>query len=411
MKWKDKINQKYTQISIYVIITCLIIYILGVIITKMPDITQVVIEKLTWVMAVIKPVIIGFAFAYILNPVVDFFEKRYQALKKRKLFGGIVAPRSWAVLTAVFVLLIVIAGIISVLVYTVTDQIRIANFDDMANLAQIYANSFQSFIESIGELLDEMNLESQQFKNYVDQLTNAVGTGLMNFVNSTVISFKNISGQVTTVVFALIIAFYFLLDGKIFTNFLNKFMRALFSDRFNEKVKRTLDDLDEVFSGYIRGQLTDAIVMAFLISITLTIVNVKFAIIIGILAGIGNLIPYVGPIVAYVFTSLSCLVAGDIRTWIIAMIALFVIQFIDGNIIGPKLLSNSIQIHPLVVIVSLIVGSAIGGLLGMLLAVPVGAFIKLIFVRFVDQRLERKERERREQEHKEQISKVQNKKA
>ncbi len=406
MRWKDKINQKYTQISIYVIITCLIIYILGVIITKMPDITQVVIEKLTWVMAVIKPVIIGFAFAYILNPVVDFFEKRYQELKKVKLFGGIVAPRSWAVLTAVFVLLIVVAGLISVLVYTVTDQIRLASFDDLANLTQVYVNSFESFITSIGKLLDEMNLESQQFKSYVDGLTNAIGTGLMNIVNSTVISFKNISGQVTTVVFALIIAFYFLLDGKIFTNFLNKFMRALFSDRFNEKVKRTLDDLDEVFSGYIRGQLTDAIVMAFLISITLTIVNVKFAIIIGILAGIGNLIPYVGPLVAYVFTSLSCLVTGDIRTWIIAMIALFVIQFIDGNIIGPKLLSNSIQIHPLVVIVSLIVGSAIGGLLGMLLAVPVGAFIKLIFVRFVDQRLEHKEQERREQ-----IRKAQNKKA
>jgi predicted PurR-regulated permease PerM len=406
MRWKDKINQKYTQISIYVIFTCLIIYILGVIITKMPEITHEVIEKLTWVMAVIKPVIIGFAFAYILNPVVDFFEKRYQKLKEVKLFGGIVAPRSWAVLTAVFVLLVVVAGIISVLVYTVTDQIRLANFDDLSNLAQIYGNSFNSFIKSIGELLDKMNLESQQFKKYVDELTNAIGAGLMSFVDSTVNSVKNISGQVTTIVFALIIAFYFLLDGKIFTNFLNKFMRAMFSDKFNAKVKRTLNDLDEVFSGYIRGQLTDALVMAFLISITLTIVGVKFAIIIGILAGIGNLIPYVGPVVAYITASLSCLVTGDMKTWIVAMIALFAIQFIDGNIIGPKLLSNSIQIHPLVVIVSLIVGSAIGGLLGMLLAVPVGAFIKLIFVRFVDQRLEHKE-----QEQKEQVGKTQNKKA
>ena len=397
MRWKDKINQKYTQISLYVIFTCLIIYILGVIITKMPEITHVVIEKLTWVMAVIKPVIIGFAFAYILNPVVDFFEKRYQRLKEVKIFGGIVSPRSWAVLTAVFVLLVVVAGLISILVYTVTDQIRLANFDDLANLAQVYANSLDSFIKSIGELLDKMNLESQQFKKYVDELTNAIGTGLMSFVDSTVNSVKNISGQVTTIVFSLIIAFYFLLDGKIFTNFLNKFMRALFSERFNDKVKRTLDDLDEVFSGYIRGQLTDAIVMAFLISITLTIVGVKFAIIIGILAGIGNLIPYVGPIVAYISASLSCLVAGDLRTWIIAMIALFAIQFIDGNIIGPKLLSNSIQIHPLVVIVSLIIGSAIGGLLGMLLAVPVGAFIKLVFVRFVDRRLEHKEEERKAQ--------------
>lgn len=406
MRWKDKINQKYTQISIYVIITCLIIYILGVIITRMPQIANVVIEKLTWVMAVIKPVIIGFAFAYILNPVVDFFERRYQKLKEVKIFGGIVSPRSWAVLTAVFVLLVVVAGLISILVYTVTDQIRLANFDDLANLAQIYGNSFNSFITSIGELLDKMNLESQQFRQYMDELTNTIGTTLMSFVNSTVNSVKNISGQVTTIVFALIIAFYFLLDGKIFINFLNKFMRALFSDKFNGKVKRTIDDLDEVFSGYIRGQLTDALVMAFLISITLTIVGVKFAIIIGILAGIGNLIPYVGPVVAYITTSLACLVTGDVKTWVIAMIALFAIQFIDGNIIGPKLLSNSIQIHPLVVIVSLIVGSAIGGLLGMLLAVPVGAFIKLIFVRFVDQRLEYKEQERKER-----VDKTQSKKA
>ncbi|MDF2511710.1 MAG: hypothetical protein K0S04_1576 [Herbinix sp.] len=411
MRWKDKINHKYTQISIYVIITCLIIYILGVVITKMPDITHVVIEKLTWVMAVIRPVIIGFAFAYILNPVVNFFEKRYQRLKEVRIIGGIVSPRSWAVLTAVFALLVVVAGLISILVYTVTDQIRLANFDDLVNLVELYANSFSAFLESIGKMLDKMNIESQGFKKYVDELMSAIGSGLMTFVDSTVNSFKNVSGQVTTIVFALIIAFYFLLDGKIFTNFLNKFMRALFSDRFNDKVKRTLNDLDEVFSGYIRGQLTDALVMAILISITLSIVGVKFAVIIGILAGIGNLIPYVGPIVAYITTSLSCLVTGDVRTWIIAMIALFAIQFIDGNIIGPKLLSNSIQIHPLVVIVSLIVGSAIGGLLGMLLAVPVGAFIKLIFVRFVDQRLEHKTQEQKAHEHKEQVNKAQSKKA
>jgi predicted PurR-regulated permease PerM len=181
-----------------------------------------------------------------------------------------------------------------------------------------------------------------------------------------------------------------MIDGRMFTSYIKKVSKALFTENANKKMTRTVHDLDEVFSGYIRGQLTDALVMMFLISITLSIVGVKFAIVIGIFAGIGNLIPYFGPIVAYISTTLVCLLNGDIKTWVISLIALFLIQAVDGNIIGPKLLSNSIQIHPLIIIVSLIFGSAVGGLLGMLLAVPVGAYLKLVFVRFVEHRLQHK---------------------
>jgi predicted PurR-regulated permease PerM len=131
--------------------------------------------------------------------------------------------------------------------------------------------------------------------------------------------------------------------------------------------------------------------MMILISIVLSITGVKFAIVIGILEGIGNLIPYFGPIVAYFGTTLVCLISGDLKTLVISIIALFLIQFIDGNMIGPKLLSNSIQIHPLIIIVSIIFGSALGGFLGMLLAVPVGAYVMLVFVRFIEHRLKKKE--------------------
>jgi len=166
---------------------------------------------------------------------------------------------------------------------------------------------------------------------------------------------------------------------------------ALFSDNINKKLRNIVGDLDMVFSGYIRGQLTDALVMMILISVILSIIKVKFAIIIGVFAGVGNLIPYVGPIVAYISTTAVCLLNGDTKTWVVAMIALLLIQTIDGNVINPKLLSHSIKIHPLIVIVSIIFGSALGGFLGMLLAVPLGAYVKLIIVRFIDRRLEAKE--------------------
>ena len=130
--------------------------------------------------------------------------------------------------------------------------------------------------------------------------------------------------------------------------------------------------------------------MMILISLVLSITGVKFSLVIGIFAGIGNLIPYFGPIIAYISTTIVCLMNGEMNKLVISIIILIIIQFIDGNFIGPKLLSRSIQIHPLIIIISLIFGSAIGGFLGMLLAVPVGAYIKLVFVKFIDNRTEKK---------------------
>jgi predicted PurR-regulated permease PerM len=175
--------------------------------------------------------------------------------------------------------------------------------------------------------------------------------------------------------------------------FIKKVGTALLNPKWNKKVARLLADADSVFSGYIRGQLSDAVVMMILISLSLSIIGVKFAVLIGIFAGIANLIPYCGPFVAYFSTIIVCIVNGQYTELFIAVIVLFIIQAIDGNIIAPKLLSKSIQIHPVLVIISLIFGSAIGGLLGMLLAVPVGALIKLLFVRYIDYKLEKKDAE------------------
>lgn len=394
MKWRDKINKKYMQISLYVIITVLIIYSLGLILKNAPAVTKVVMEKLNWIVGVIKPVIIGFAFAYIMDPMVGFFERRYEGLKQKKIFRKLVSPRTWAAFTSVFFLVIAIGGIISLLVFAVTDQLRFASFDDLSRLADEIKDSITGFYTTITSKLEDLDIQSEEFQQYVKDVTTRIMSALTGFATATINSIMNISGYLTTIIFSFIIGFYFMIDGRMFMSYINKVCRALISENTNKRLIRMVHDLDMVFSGYIRGQLTDAIVMMFLISITLSITGVKFAIVIGILAGIGNLIPYFGPIVAYVSTSLVCLLNGDIRTWVISMIGLLVIQAIDGNIIGPKLLSNSIQIHPLIIIVSLIFGSAVGGFLGMLLAVPVGAFLKLVFVRFIENRLKRKAEEK-----------------
>jgi predicted PurR-regulated permease PerM len=390
MKWKDKINKKYMQISLYVIFTVIIIYTLSLILKNAPSITKIIMEKLLWILDVTKPVILGFVFAYLMDPMVNMFEKKYKRLKTKKLLKKLVAPRTWAAFTSVLILVIAFAGLISLLVFTVTDQLRLANLDDIVKLGQEYANSVKEFFQSIIDKLDELNIQSEEIEKYVAEATTFIMNGLVGFTTETLNSIMNISGYLTTIIFSFIIGFYFMIDGRMFMSYIRKVCKAIFSENLNKKILGTVHDLDHVFSGYIRGQLADAFVMMLLISVVLSIIGVKFAIVIGIFAGIGNLIPYFGPIVAYFSTTIVCLINGEMRIWIIAIIALFVIQAVDGNVIGPKLLSRSIQIHPLIIIVSLIFGSALGGFLGMLLAVPVGAYFKLIIVRFVEHRLEHK---------------------
>ena len=388
MRLKDKFNRKYMQISLYVIITCVIIYSLSKIADNAPVIVRKVMDIISWILKVIKPLILGFVIAYLMDPIVCFFERKF---RKYRLFKLMKNYRTWATVIAVSLLMLAIAGLISLLVFSVTDQLRLANFDDIIQLADEYMNSLKAFYESIVGKMEELDIESQEMEQYVKNAATYVLDSLVGIAENTVSSIKNISNYMTTIIFSFIIGFYFMIDGRMFMDYLKKVFKALFTEHFNMKTMNVVHDVDHVFSGYIRGQLTDALVMMVLISLTLSITGVKFAIVIGIFAGIGNLIPYFGPIVAYIGTTIVCLINGDTKTLFVSIIALIFIQFLDGNMIGPKLLSRSIKIHPLIIIISLIFGNAIGGFLGMLLAVPTGAYIKLVFARHIEHRIIRKE--------------------
>ncbi len=393
MKLNDKLNKKYTLIAAYVIVTGIIIYCLGLIANSAPLIFKNIMGSFGWLMKVAKPILLGFVFAYLFDPVNDFFENKFKKIKIRN--RQLKSTRSLAVFTTIILVFVVLVAIISLLVYSVTDQLRLANFDDIVVLANSLMKTFTDFRDSILIQLDKLDIQSSEVSQYVKDAATYILNYLKLAGGSFVASLSNISSYITTFIFSFIIAIYFMIDGKKIIEYLKKVSRALISNKLNKRIERFLEDADSVFSGYIRGQLSDALVMMAVISLTLSVIGVKFGVIIGILAGIGNLIPYCGPFVAYFSTALVCIINGQYKELIIAVIALFIVQAIDGNVIAPKLLSHSIQIHPVLVIISLIFGNAIGGLLGMLLAVPVGALIKVLFVRYINHRLEKREEENR----------------
>ncbi|MFU0827197.1 MAG: AI-2E family transporter [Lachnoclostridium sp.] len=389
MKWNDKLNKKYTLISAYVIVTCIIIYCLSLLANNAPIIMKKIVDGLAWLVKVTKPILIGFVFAYLFDPVNDFFEEKLKKVKIRK--KQLKSTRSLAVFITLLLFFAVIIAIISLLVFSVTNQLRLANYDDIIVLANSLMKSFTDFRDSVMAQLDKLDIQSSEMSQYVKDVATYILNYLKTMGASFVTSLTNISSYITTFIFSFIIGVYFMIDGKMILEYLKKVSKALISKKWNRRIAGFLKEADTVFSGYIRGQLSDALVMMVVISFTLSVIGVKFGVIIGILAGIGNLIPYVGPLVAYVGTVLACIINGQYKELVIAVIALLIVQAIDGNIIAPKLLSHSIHMHPVLVIISLIFGNAIGGLFGMLLAVPVGALIKVLFVRYINHRLELKE--------------------
>ena len=388
MNLKKFLNNSYTQISIYVIVVATIIMTIEGLIGNTSYLLGEIFEKIGWLLSASKPIILALVFTYLLDPIADFFE---EAFKKNKwLKKKPKACRLYAVAVVCLIVVVVVSAIISILVYSITNQIKVVKFDDIVAVINQNVDNVNSMYKLVAEKIGEANIDSIEVKEFIQKAANYLLDWIKAFGLGIITSITGITSFVTDLFLALIMTIYLLIDGKLIKFHTKRILAAVCSDKLYKGIRSFYYDADKVFSGYIRGQGMDALCMMVLISVTLSICGVKFALIIGIFAGIGNLIPYVGPIVAYAGTVLVCLINGDFKLMVIAIIALIIIQLVDGNIIGPRLLSNAVEVHPLLVIVSLVFGGAVGGLLGMLLAVPVGALIKVLFMKFIDKRLKMK---------------------
>ena len=158
------------------------------------------------------------------------------------------------------------------------------------------------------------------------------------------------------------------------------------SDKTRSRLIQLSADANRVFSGYIRGQSIDAALVGLLSSLALLIAGVPYAVVIGILTGLGNLVPYVGPVVGFGSLIIVCLAEGSLSHLLIGGVILAVVMFIDGNIINPRMLSSNVEVHPVLVIIALLAGGKVGGVVGMLIAVPVAALLKLRFERYIEKR-------------------------
>ncbi len=379
MKWTKKVNRRYQHLLLFLAAAVLVVKVISQVADHAPEIFGAFMTGLGWLIKVAKPIIFGFVMAYILQPLNNFLTEKYSKARFLKK-----SSRLLAVLTVLALFITVIIAIVSAIVYSVTRQLQVANMDELFEAVSSLAKSVTDFYDSLMAKLGSMNIHSTQITEYLGSLSESVMNFLQKTANSVIGSVSNISGVLSTIMFGLIIGIYFMLDGSSIVTYFSGVADALLPDKANVKLRSVLRDLDEVFSGYIRGQLLDVTFMIMATTAAMMLTGISMAPIIGLLTGLANLVPYLGPFVGYMSIILISVVEGRYSVMVASLIALFVIQTLDGNVIEAKLVGKSIKVHPLLVLIFLIFGNAIGGLWGMLLAVPVGAFIQKVFTNYVE---------------------------
>ncbi len=385
MNWKNLWNKNYALVVFYALVLALL-YHLGVrILDHFPELGAHLQNLFPWASQVISPLLLGFAIAYLLSPICHFFER---ILSKNALLSK---KQSLCQNISIFMtFLLLILGVVflgSLLLSTLTKSIQVLRFEDLFQGVEDFASTVEKFYSDLYIRLGNLPIGGEDAKEAVQLLLQKAVVFFQNMGNSVFSSLGSLAGALSTLVFGIIFSLYFLADGQKILSYWARIFRLLFGERRLEKLRRFFIDADRVFAGYLRGQIIDGTIMAVLVSVSLSVLQVRYAIVIGVLTGFGNLIPYVGPFIAYGLTALVCLVYGDFTKLLPALIALFVIQTIDGNVINPRLLSQNIDLHPLVVIIALIIGGSLGGFLGIFLAAPVASLIKLELDKFMERKV------------------------
>ena len=142
------------------------------------DIMDIVSARFHGVINVLKPVILGFVFAYLMDPLVDFFENQYRKLKRIKIFRKMGSTRTLAAITAALLFLIIVIGLISLMVFIVMKQLKVANFDDIIGLAQAYLKTVNDFYNSVQDKMKELNLQSQELDKYIQSASTLILDGI-----------------------------------------------------------------------------------------------------------------------------------------------------------------------------------------------------------------------------------------
>src|SRR5690625_86131 len=375
IKW----NIKYTTIAVYIFIVSAL-SILFYLITSEVSLFKIQVGKY---LSTFQPIIIGFVFAYIFNFILEFYEEtllKFLSFKRLKGKGsritGIILTYSTVILLLYLFLNFVLPQLISSMVGLVNDIPSYVK--DISKTIADFSNQFYLDEEYYGILLEKWD----EFVDYIIKFATDLIPKLGNFT-------KTILSSIWNIILGIIVSIYLLIDKEKFLALGRKLTYSLFSPKRADRTIELIRRGDHIFGRFLTGKILDSLIIGILTFIILSIFKIPYTILVSFIVGITNIIPFFGPFIGAVPSFFIILFESPPKAlWF--LIIILVIQQIDGNIIGPKILGDSLGISAFWILFSLLIGGKLLGFVGLIIGVPLFVFIYSIIKDIVEARLERK---------------------
>jgi len=375
IKW----DEKYTTISVYsfiVICASILFYLIASEISSF----QIKIGELV---VTFMPFIIGFVMAYLFNFILTFYEDKVLTAK----FLNKARPKLKRTIG-----ILLTYSTVGILVYIFMHFV----FPQLLSSVVGLVNDIPGYVSNVTDLVDDFNSKfeiQEQYYNIIVDKWNEYRDSIIRFATNLLPVLgnlvKSIASSVWNIVLGIIVSTYLLIDKEKFFGLNKKITRSIFSEKRADRIIELTKRSNNIFGSFLSGKILDSIIIGILTFIVITIFKMPYTILISFIIGITNIIPFFGPFIGAIPSALIILFVSPIKAlWFLLII--LVIQQIDGNIIGPKILGDSLGISAFWILFSLLIGGKIFGFIGLIIGVPLFVFIYSIIKDIVENQLKKK---------------------
>lgn len=373
-------NSKYNTVAVYSLIVICLSILFYFFASQMGSLSG----KIVYLISILNPFIIGFILAYLLNFILKFYEER--VLVNIKSFNKIKQKKK----RTISILLTYLT--FGVLFYLCMHFVLPQLVESIVGIANQIPQYMQDLRRMTQDLINDLDINAQ-LANFVETKLNEIATKAIAFISEIApliadIIMKLLS-SIWNIVLGLIVSVYLLLDKEKFYGISKKMVNAMFSKKTADRIFELTYRSNNTFGRFISGKIIDSAIIGVISFILFAITKMPYVVLISVIVGITNIIPFFGPFIGAVPCFVLILFESPSKAFIF-LVLIFLIQQLDGNIIGPKILGDSIGISAFWILFSILVAGEIFGFMGMVIGVPLFAIIYSVIKENIEYRLREK---------------------
>jgi predicted PurR-regulated permease PerM len=316
------------------------------------------------ILLALRPFYIGFGIAYILNRPITWAEKK------------VPIPRTLFILVVYISLISLIVILSKMLIPQIVGNSQLLLNDFLRGLREAFLA-----IQALPIPVAATELLASEFENFPSKLAIWFQSGV-NHISATVFW---LSFTFFNIFFGLIISIYMLVDKYKILKLGTRLTHSILHEQKAKKTISFLTEVNVVFSHFLTGLIVEAVIVGSLAYMLFLVLGVRYALVLALIIMCTNVVPYLGPFIGAIPAVLTTLTYDPIKALWVAL-AILVLQQLDGNFIGPRVMGSYIGMDPIWVILSITIGGGLWGILGVILAIPTGAIIKIVLTRYLDKR-------------------------